>query len=92
MAEGSYLVEEGRPGSIKIDLGKSVVGTLSLPNGKPLILELGAQRNHPREFKKLNSQPAKIRFVIQSSFNYKARNNPVIKVIYPDRPEFEKLN
>ena len=92
LAEGYSLVEEGRPGSIKIDLGKSVVGTLSLPNGKPLILELGAQRNHPREFKRLNSKPAKIRFVIQSNFNYKARNNPVIKVIYPDRPEFEKLN
>lgn len=92
MTEGSYLVEGVRPGSIKIDLEKSVVGVLNLPTGKPLILELGAQRVHPREFKRLNSKPAKIRFVIQPGFNYEARNNPKIKAIYPNRPEFEKLH
>jgi hypothetical protein len=92
MAEGTYLVEGVRPGSVKIDLEKSVVGTLNLPTGKPLVLELGAQRVHPREFKRLNSKPAKIRFVIQPGFNYEARRNPEIKVIYPERPEFEKLN
>lgn len=92
MAEGSYLVEGVRPGSVKIDLEKSVVGTLNLPTGKPLVLELGAQRVHPREFKRLNSKPAKIRFVIQPGFNYEARHNPDIKVIYPERPELEKLN
>jgi hypothetical protein len=92
MAEGSYLVDGVRPGSIKIDLEKSVVGTLNLPTGKPLVLELGAQRVHPREFKRLNSKPAKIRFVIHPGFNYEARHNPEIKVIYPERPEFEKLN
>ena len=92
IAEGTYLVEGVRPGSVKIDLEKSVVGTLNLPTGKPLVLELGAQRVHPREFKKLNSKPAKIRFVIQPSFNYEARPNSDIKVIYPERPELEKLN
>ena len=92
MAEGTYLVEGVRPGSVKIDLEKSVVGAFNLPTGKPLILELGAQRVHPREFKKLNSKPAKIRIVIQPSFNYEARPNPDIKVIYPERPELEKLN
>jgi hypothetical protein len=88
MAEGTYLVEGVRPGSVKIDLEKSVVGTLNLPTGKPLVLELGAQRVHPREFKRLNSKPAKIRFVIQPGFNYEARRNPDIKIIYPERPEF----
>jgi hypothetical protein len=92
MAEGTYLVEGVRPGSVKIDLEKSVVGTLNLPTGKPLVLELGAQRVHSREFKRLNSKPAKIRFVIQPGFNYEARHNPEIKIIYPERPEFEKLN
>lgn len=92
MAEGTYLVEGVRPGSVKIDLEKSVVGTLKLPTWKPLVLELGAQRVHPREFKSLNSKPAKIRFVIKPGFNYEARHNPDIKVVYPERPEFEKLN
>jgi len=68
------------------------VGILNLPTGKPLVLELGAQRVHPREFKRFNSKPAKIRFVIQPGFNYEAHRKLVIKIIYPDRPEFEKLN
>ncbi len=92
MAEGAYYVKGVRPGSIKIDLEKSVVGTLNLPTGKSLILELGAQRVHPREFKRLNSNSAKIRFVIQPGFNYEAGHNPPIKIVYPDRPGFEKLN
>ena len=92
MAEGSHIVKGVKPGSIKIDLDKSVVGNLNLPIGKPLILELGAQRIHPREFKRLNSNPAKIRFVIHPGFNYQARRNVDIKVKYPDHPEFEKLN
>ncbi len=92
VAEGSHKVEGVRPGSIKIDLEKSVVGVLNLPAGKPLILELGAQRVHPREFKRLNSKTARIRFVIQPGFNYEAGINPNIKVVYPERPEFENLN
>ena len=91
MAEGSYLVEGVKSGSIKIDLEKSAVGTLSLPIGKPLVLELGAQRVHPSEFKRLNSGKAKIRFVIHQGFNYEAPHNPTIKIDYPDRPEFESL-
>ncbi len=91
MAEGSYRVEGVRPGSIKLDLEKSAVGALNLPTGKPLILELGAQRVHPQEFKRLNSKLEKIRFVIPPGFNYKAPHNPKIKIIYPDRPEFDKL-
>lgn len=91
MAEGSHIVEGVKSGSVRIDLGKSAVGTLSLPTGKPLVLELGVQRVHPREFKTLNSEMARIRFVIQQGFNYEAPRNPKIKIVYPDRPEFEKL-
>ncbi len=47
---------------------------------------------HPREFKRFNSNTAKIRFVIQRGFNYEARKNSEIKVIYPEGNEFEKLN
>ena len=92
IAEGTYLVEGVRSGSIKIDLEKSVVGNLNLPAGKSLVLELGAQRMHPRQFKRFNSNPAKIRFVIQPGFNYEARKNSEIKVVYPDGVEFKKLN
>jgi hypothetical protein len=84
-------VEGVRPGSIKLDLEKSAVGPLNLPTGKPLVLELGAQRVHPQEFKRLNSKLEKIRFIIPPGFNYKAPGNLKIKIIYPDRPEFEKL-
>ena len=91
VAEGSYRVDGVRPGSIKLDLEKTVVGTLNLPTGQPLILELGAQRVHPREFKKFNSKPGKIRFVIRPGFNYEAHHNSTIKIIYPERPEFEKV-
>ena len=92
ISEGVYLVEGSRFGSIRVDLEKSAVGILNLPTGKPLILELGAQRMHPREFKRLNSNTAKIRFVIHPGFNYDSGNNTQIKVVYPDRPEFNKLN
>jgi hypothetical protein len=91
MAEGSYHVKGMRPGSIKFDLEKSAVGTLNLPTGKPLIFELGAQRVHPREFKRLNSKMAKIRFVIHPGFNYETPRSPAIQVIYPDRPEFNSI-
>lgn len=92
MAEGSYRVEGVKPGSVKIDLEKSAVGTLSLPTGKPLVFELGAQRVHPQEFNRLNSKISKIRFVIPQGFNYESRRNPTIKTIYPARPEFKALN
>jgi hypothetical protein len=92
MAEGSYRLSSARPGSVKIDLEKTAVGTLSLPTGKPLIIELGAQRVHPKEFKSLDSKIAKIRFVIHKGFNYQSFRKPSIKVVYPDRPEYKSLN
>jgi len=91
MAEGSYYVKGVRPGSIKIDLEKTAVGTLNLPGGKPLIFELGAQRVHPQEFNRLNSKMAKIKFVIHQGFNYEPPRSPKIQVKYPDRPEFKAL-
>ena len=91
LAEGSYIQEGIKTGSIKIDLGKTAVGTLNLPNGKPLILELGVQRVHPIDFKRLKSKIAKIRFVIPSGFNYDGPKKPKIKPVYPLRPEFKSL-
>ncbi len=92
MAEGSFSVNGMRPGSVEIDLEKSAKGALSLPTGKPLIFELGAQRLHPQKFKRLNSEMKKIRFVIHQGFNYFPPRNPRIKIVYPDRPEFKTLN
>ena len=71
--------------------GETAVGTLSLPFGKPLILELGAQRVHPIDFKRLNTKTAKIRFVIPAGFNYDGLKRPGIRTIYPLRPEFKGL-
>jgi hypothetical protein len=65
---------------------------LNLPVGKPLIIELGAQRVHPVEFNRLNSKIAKIRFVIPDGFNYDGFKRAKIKIIYPLRPEFQSLN
>ena len=92
LAEGSFPVNEINPGSIKISLQETAVGTLNLPVGKPLILELGAQRVHPIEFKRLNSKIAKIRFVIPEGFNYDGLKKPQIRIVYPLRPEFQRLN
>ena len=78
--------------SIKINLQETAVGTLNLPVGKPLTLELGAQRVHPIEFKRLNSKIAKIRFVIPKGFNYDGLKKPRIRIVYPLRPEFQRLN
>ena len=91
LAEGSYIQEGVNTGSIKINLGETAVGALNLPHGKPLILELGVQRVHPIDFKRLKSKTAKIRFVIPSGFNYDGLKNPKIKPVYPVRPEFKNL-
>ncbi|MZH15003.1 MAG: hypothetical protein F3742_09570 [Nitrospinae bacterium] len=91
LAEGSYIQEGIKTGSIKIDLGETAVGNLNIPHGKPLILELGVQRVHPIEFKRLKSKTAKIRFVIPPGFNYEGLKKPQIKTVYPLRPEFKGL-
>ena len=92
LAEGNFLKDGINSGSVKINLGETAVGTLNLPVGKPLILEIGAQRVHPIEFKRLNSKIAKIRFVIPVGFNYHGPKNPQIRIVYPLRPEFQRLN
>ena len=92
LAEGSFIRDGVNIGSIKINLGETAVGTLSLPFGQPLILELGAQRVHPIDFKRLNTKIAKIRFVIPAGFNYDGLKRPGIRTIYPLRPEFQSLN
>ena len=92
LAEGSFIREGINIGSIKINLGEAAVGSLNLPVGKPLTLELGAQRVHPIEFKRLNTKAAKIRFVIPAGFNYDGLKKPRIKTIYPLRSEFQSLN
>ena len=67
------------------------MGELNLPHGKPLILELGVQRVHPVEFRRLKSRRAKIRFVIPPGFNYDGLNKPQINTVYPLRSEFKSL-
>ena len=92
LAEGSFKNNEINFGSVKINLRETAVGNLNLPVGKPLILEIGAQRVHPLEFKRLNTKIAKIRFVIPVGFNYDGPKHPKIRIVYPMRPEFQNLN
>ncbi|MEC8957968.1 MAG: hypothetical protein VX495_06230 [Nitrospinota bacterium] len=92
LAEGSFAVNGINLGSVKINLEETAVGTLNLPLEKPLILELGAQRVHPLEFKRLNTKISKIRFVIPAGFNYNGFKKTKIKIVYPLRPEFQRLN
>ena len=92
LAEGSFAVNGINSGSVKINLEETAVGTLNLPLEKPLILELGAQRVHPLEFKRLNTKISKIRFVIPAGFNYNGFKKTKIKIVYPLRPEFQRFN
>jgi len=92
LAEGNFIEDAINPGSVKINLEETAVGSLNLPSGKPLILEIGVQRVHPVDFKRLNSKIAKIRFVIPAGFNYDGPKQPKIRVVYPLRPEFQSLN
>lgn len=92
LAEGSFNRQGANPGSVKINLGETAVGNLNLPVGKPLLLELDAQRVHSIEFKRLSSKTAKIRFVIPAGFNYDSPHKPKIRIVYPLRPEFQGLN
>ena len=92
LAEGNFIEDAINPGSVKINLEETAVGSLNLPSGKPLILEIGVQRVHPVDFKRLNSKIAKIRIVIPAGFNYDGPKQPKIRVVYPLRPEFQSLN
>ena len=92
IAQGNFVVKEGSNGSIKIDLAATAEKKFSLPDGTPLVLELGAVRNHPKNFKKFNSGIAKIGFVVQPWFRYLKTERPKIRVIYPFRAAYKQFN
>lgn len=92
IAQGTLAVTEGGNGSIKIDLTATAENKFSLPEGRPLVLELGATRNHPKTFKSYNSAIAKIGFVTQPWFRYQGPDKPNIRVIYPFRAAYKQFN
>jgi hypothetical protein len=92
IAQGNLVVTEGGNGSVKIDLAATAEKKFSIPDGTPLVLELGAVRNHPKNFKKFNSEIAKIGFVTQPWFHYMETKQPEIRVIYPFRAAYKQFN
>jgi len=92
IAQGKLVVTEGGNGSVKIDLAVTAEKKFSLPDATPLVLELGAVRNHPKDFKKFNSEISKIGFVVQPWFRYLKTERPKIRVIYPFRAAYKQFN
>jgi len=85
-------VTEGGNGAVKIDLAATAENKFSLPDGVPLVLELGAIRNDPKNFKNFNSEISKIGFVVQPWFRYLEPERPNIRVIYPFRAAYKQFN
>lgn len=92
IAQGNLAVTKGGNGSVKIDLAATAEKEFSLPEGIPLILELGAARNHPKNFKNFNSEISKVGFVVQPWFSYQGPERPKIRVIYPFRAAYKQFN
>jgi hypothetical protein len=92
IAQGNLVVTEGGNGSVKIDLAATAENKFTLPDGNPLVLELGAVRNHPKNFKTFNSEISKIGFVTQPWFRYLEPERPNIRVIYPFRAAYKQFN
>ena len=90
VAEGKLDLKEGGNGSVKIDLTATADKKFGLPEGRKLVLELGAKRMHPRTFKSFESNIAKIRFVVQPWFKYRGPTQPDIRVIYPFRAAYQQ--
>lgn len=89
IAEGKLDLENGGNGSVKIDLAAVSERKFALPEGRKLVLELGASRMHPRTFQSFESNIAKIRFVVRPGFKYLGPRRPDIRVIYPFRAAYE---
>ncbi len=92
VAQGVLTVREGGNGSIQIDLQNTARKPVSLPEKRPLLLELIAERQNPRTFQRFRSEPSTIRFVIHPEFDYLGPDPPPLRVVYPIRPSFQHLN
>jgi len=92
LQEGIFTLDKRGNGSVKLDLGKAKKSARPLPMGKPLTLELGIQRFHPKSFKSINSKPTRVPIAIHSDFNYIGPKSPTIRVIYPFRKAYKQFN
>ncbi len=92
IAQGNLVVTGGGNGSVKIDLAATAENKFSLPEGNPLVLEMGVVRNHPKNFKTFNSEISKIGFVTQPWFRYLESERPKVRAIYPFRAAYKQFN
>ena len=68
---------------IKIDLMKTANLKYKTPFRKKLFFRIIAKRNHPRNFKTVESSRAQIQVVLHPWFKYLSEETPNIKVIFP---------
>lgn len=92
LAEGTWPLDKGGNGSVRIDLEKSAGKKLNLPAGQPVILELGVERMHRTTFKTLHSTPQKIRIVVQPWFKYRPGGEVRVHPVFPLRGAYQHLN
>lgn len=92
LLRGTHVNVKGGNGSLTIDLQKTADKPAPLPEGRALILEIGAERSHGKTFKTIQSESSNIRFVIQPGFQYEGPMPPKIRVVYPLRPGYSHLH
>ena len=92
LQEGTFIVDKRGNGSVKLDLTKVDSSARPLPMGKPLTLELGIQRYHPKSFKSINSKSTRVPIAVHPDFNYIGPKSPMIRVIYPFRKAYKQFN
>jgi hypothetical protein len=82
VSRGLEPVQKMVDGSVRIDLKGTVDGTYRLPEGKRVILEVGAQRMNLVTGQRFASPLARLRFVVQPWFNYIGPEIPSIQVVF----------
>ncbi len=83
------LSARGGNGSVKIDLEKTANQPYEIEPGRPVVLELMAERINRRNFKRIKSASQGIRFVASSWFEYFPKEEPSLRIVYPIRKAYK---
>ena len=82
-ASGQTNYSKGGNGAIRLDLMKSSTRKYRIPAGRKLYLKVIVKRQHLRNFRKVESDPAQIQFVFHPWFEYFPKVEPEVKVTFP---------
>jgi hypothetical protein len=83
ISQGESVGSKEPNGAFQIDLEKTAQGRYVLPEGRVLIFEMNALRNHPQKTKPLESPWTPIRFVVQPAYEYLGPSPASFRVLYP---------